>query len=141
VRGRLIAYGFGATLIGVGGVGLLRDAAETRPAGWLVWFAGAALTHDLLLAPLVLGAASLTGRLPEPYRRPVRVSLVLAACVSAVALPMVLGLGNRAGDPSRLPRAYGADLAIVLALIGLAGALAVAVGAIRVRRGRSRRPR
>jgi hypothetical protein len=136
VRGRLIAYGFGATLIGVGGVGLLRDAADTDPAGWLIWFAGAALTHDLLLAPLVLGAALLTGRLPARYRRPVRVSLVLAASVSAVALPMVLGLGRRAGDPSRLPQAYGVDLAVILALIGLAAVLAVAVGA--VRRGRSR---
>ncbi|MCO5992940.1 hypothetical protein [Actinoallomurus rhizosphaericola] len=141
VRGRLIAYGLGAALIGVGGAGLLRDAAETDPVGWLVWVAGAALVHDLLVVPAVLGVALLTGRLPASYRRPVRVSLVLAASVSAVALPMVLGLGRRAGDPSRLPQAYGVHLAVVLALIGGAGAAAVALRTARVRRGRSRRPR
>jgi hypothetical protein len=139
MTGRLIAYGFGATLIGIGGIGLLRDAADTDPAGWLIWFAGAALAHDLLLVPLVFGGALLTGRLPPPYRRPVRVSLTLAASVSAVGLPMVLGLGRRAGDPSRLPQAYGANLTIILALIGLACVLAMTVGA--VRRGRLRRPR
>jgi hypothetical protein len=141
MRGRFIAYGLGAALIGVGGAGLLRDAADTDPVGWLVWVAGAALLHDLVLVPAVLGVALLTGRLPAAYRRPLRVSLVLAASVSAVALPMVLGLGNRAGDPSRLPQAYGVHLAVVLGLIGLAGAVAAVLRAVRVRRGRSRRPR
>ncbi|GAA0354914.1 hypothetical protein NE235_11755 [Actinoallomurus spadix] len=141
LRGRLVAYGLGAALIGVGGAGLLRDAAETDPAGWLVWFAGAALVHDLLLVPAVLGVALLTGRLPAPYRGPVRVSLVLAASVSAVALPMVLGLGRRAGDSSRLPQAYGAHLAVVLGLIGLAGAVAVTVRATARRRRPARTAR
>ncbi|MEV5705263.1 hypothetical protein [Actinoallomurus sp. NPDC052274] len=141
MRGRLIPYAAGATLIGVGGVGLLRDAADTHPAGWLVWFAGAALVHDLLLVPLVLCVVLLTGRLPASYRRPIRVSLVLAASVSAVALPMVLGLGRRAGDPSRLPQAYGVHLAVILGLIGLGGAVAVALHSARLRRGRSRRSR
>ncbi|GAB3987221.1 hypothetical protein GCM10029978_105100 [Actinoallomurus acanthiterrae] len=138
MKGRLVVYGLGAALIGVGGVGLLADAADTHPVGWLVWFVASALAHDLLLAPILLATAALTGRIPEPYRGPVRVSLVLAGSVSAVALPMVLGLGRQAGNPSRLPQAYGVHLAVVVGVIGLAGAV---VTVVRLRRGRSRRPR
>lgn len=126
-RGRWAAYGAGAVLVGIGVAGLLTNAASTHPVGWLVWFAGAAVLHDAVVVPLVLAAGVLVGRLPEPWRRVARTALVPAAVVTLVALPMVLGPGRRADVPSRLPLAYGTNLAAVLAAIVLVGAAAVTV--------------
>jgi hypothetical protein len=125
-RGRWVTYGAGTVLIGIGAYGLLTQAATTHPLGWLTWFAGAAIVHDGFVAPLVLTIAFLVGRLPEPWRRVTRAALVPAAAVTIVSLPMVLGLGRRADVPSRLPLAYGTNLAALLAAIVLTGA-AVAV--------------
>lgn len=121
---RGVAYSTGAVLIGIGVVGMLANAATTHPLGWLAWFAGAAIVHDAVVAPLVLATALLVGRLPDPWRRVTRTALVPAVAVTAVAMPMVLGLGRRADVPSRLPLAYGTNLAAILAAIGLAAAAA-----------------
>lgn len=126
-RGRWVAYGAGVVLVGIGVSGLLADSASTHPVGWLIWFAGAAVLHDALVAPLVFAVAVLVGRLPEPWRRAVRTTLVPTAAVTLVALPMVLGLGRRADVPSRLPLAYGTNLAAVIAASGLAGAAVATV--------------
>lgn len=126
-RGRRVAYGAGAVLVGIGVTGILANSATTHPLGWLTWFAGAAIVHDAVLAPLVLAAAALVGRLPEPWRQATRTALVPAAVVTLVALPMVLGLGRRADVPSRLPLAYGTNLAAILAAVALAGAAVATV--------------
>lgn len=128
-RRRWVAYGAGTVLVGIGAFGLLTQATTTHPLGWLTWFAGAAIVHDGFVAPLVLTIASLIARLPEPWRRVTRAALLPAAAVTVVSLPMVLGLGRRADIPSRLPLAYGTNLAALLAAIALTGvAIAVASG-------------
>jgi hypothetical protein len=137
VKWRHAAYGAGAALTGFGVVGLVTNAADTRPIGWLIWFAGVALAHDLLLIPLVFGAAILVGRTPSAYRRPIQVTLILSGSVTAVALPLVLGLGRRPDNPSQLPLDYGGNLIAIQALIGLVGAaLAALSSACRRRRDR-----
>lgn len=127
-RGRLVAYGAGAALVCVGVAGLVTHTSATHPAGWFIWFAGAAVVHDAVVAPLVLAAGLLVRRLPATYRAVVRAAVVPAAVVVLVALPMVLGLGRRRDVPSRLPLAYGTNLAAVLVLIGLAGVAGVMLG-------------
>ncbi|TDD63794.1 hypothetical protein, partial [Actinomadura rubrisoli] len=138
MKGRIAMYAAGLALVAVGlrGIVLHVDAA-----GWALWFAGAAVLHDAVLVPAVLVAGLLTGRLPAWYRRTVRGALVVAGCVTAVALPLVLGYGRRADVPSRLPLPYGRNLAGVLSLIALAAALAVAVRLLRDRRAARGAPR
>ncbi|MEU5991674.1 hypothetical protein ABZ806_22100 [Spirillospora sp. NPDC047418] len=133
---RVLGYAAGLALIGLG----LRGIAADVPVGrWAAWFAGAAVLHDAVLVPLVLAAGLATGRLPGRFRRTVRAALVTAACVTAVALPLVLGYGRRADEPSRLPLPYGRNLAIVLAAIAVLAAAAAAASALAGRRkGRSR---
>jgi hypothetical protein len=126
VTGRQAVTASGVVLIMLGLGGLLWNAADTHPTGWLVWFVAAALAHDLLVAPLVLGTAVLVKRLPPPYRGPARTGLVLAASVVLLALPFVLGFGRRPDNPSVLPQAYGRHLATIMILIGLISA-AIAV--------------
>ncbi|XRQ16212.1 hypothetical protein ACN3XK_36725 [Actinomadura welshii] len=132
---RIAVTAAGLALIAVGVRGAVMDVDV---AGWLAWLAGAAVLHDGVLVPVVLAAGAATGRLPDAWRRPVRAALITAGCVSAVALPLVLGRGRRADEPSRLPLPYDRNLAIVLALITAAAAVSIAVpAAVRAFRGRS----
>lgn len=126
---RRLGYAAGAALVAFGVAGLLRHASDTHPVGWFLWFAGAAVAHDLLVAPLVIGAGLVVTRLPRAYRHPARTALVLVGAVTVVALPMVLGFGRRADDPSVLPQAYGAHLAAIAAIIGVSAAAIAASNA------------
>ncbi|MFG1852819.1 hypothetical protein ACGFJT_13370 [Actinomadura geliboluensis] len=126
------AYAAGLALIGFGARGIADDVPVGR---WAAWFAGAAVLHDAVLVPLVLAAGLATARLPAAAKPAVRAALVVAGCVTAVALPLVLGYGRRADEPSRLPLPYGRNLALVLTAIAVVAALAVAVRLARRRKG------
>ncbi|WP_329090479.1 hypothetical protein OG979_38380 [Actinomadura citrea] len=136
------AYAAGLALIAVG----LRGIVDQVPfAQWAKWFAGAAVLHDAVLVPAVLAAGALTGLVPAG-RRIVRAALVIGACVTVVAIPVVLGYGRRADEPSRLPLPYGRNLGIVLGVIAAAAACALVVRAVTARRragrgGATRAPR
>ncbi|MFI0487402.1 hypothetical protein [Actinomadura sp. 9N215] len=134
---KIAVYGAGLALIAVGVRGIV---LHVDAVAWLAWFAGAAVLHDGVLVPVVLAAGLATRPLPAAPRRAVRAALIVAGCVTAVALPLVLGYGRRADEPSRLPLPYGRNLAIVLGLIAAAAAVAVAVRAVAARRA-ARRPR
>ncbi|MEV0666340.1 hypothetical protein ACIBI3_19330 [Actinomadura luteofluorescens] len=130
------AYAAGLALIAVG----LRGVVDEVPlAGWAKWFAGAAILHDAVLVPAVLAAGALTGLVPAGQRRVARAALVIGACVTAVAVPVVLAYGRRPDEPSRLPLPYGRNLAIVLGVIAAAAACVLAARAFTARR-RAGRP-
>jgi hypothetical protein len=122
MKARLAAYAVGAASIGFGAWGIV-TGFNTNPTDWAVWFAVAAIAHDGLLAPLVLLIGALTTRLPSSYRRRVQHTLLVAGAVSLMALPMVLGYGRRADNPSILPLPYGRNLLIVLAAIAVIAVL------------------
>jgi hypothetical protein len=126
MRTRIVVYAAGLALIGFGLAGV---AADVPVKGWATWFVGAAVLHDGVLVPAVLVAGLVTGRIPVAHRRVVRGALIVAGCVTAVALPLVLGYGRRPDVPSQLPLPYGRNLAIV---VGAIAAVAVAVLAARL---------
>ncbi|MFB4310219.1 hypothetical protein [Actinomadura sp. GTD37] len=130
------AYAAGLALIGLG----LRGIAADVPVGrWAAWFAGAAVLHDGVLVPAVLAVGLATVRIPGPYRRIARAALVTGGSVALIAIPVVLGYGRRADEPSRLPLPYGRNLAAVLAAIAVIAAVAAAARAAAGRRkGRAR---
>ncbi|MDP9864823.1 MULTISPECIES: hypothetical protein [Streptosporangium] len=132
---RMVGYAAGAGLVLLGFAGLLADADQTRPLSWAVWFGGILIAHDLLLVPLVLATGVLTRRMRRPYRA----ALVIGAVITLVALPMVLGFGRRADNPSQLPLDYGLNLVVILAVIAAAGFAAGTLA--RVREARPPRPR
>ncbi|GAA2148356.1 hypothetical protein [Actinomadura napierensis] len=123
---RVVPYAAGLALIGFGMRGVVADVPVR---GWATWFIGAAVLHDGVLVPAVLVAGLVTGRIPAAHRRVVRAALIVAACVTAVALPLVLGYGRRPDVPSQLPLPYGRNLAIV---VGAIAAVTVAVLAARL---------
>lgn len=128
---RVVAYGAGLALIALGLRGIVM---EVPVAQWAKWFAGAAILHDAVLVPAVLAAGLVTGLVPVGQRRIVRAALVIAACVTVFAIPLVLGYGRRADEPSRLPLPYERNLWIVLGGIAFAAVCAAVARAVIVRR-------
>jgi hypothetical protein len=68
---------------------------------------------------------------PVRARGVVQAALVVSASVTLIALPLVLGYGRIADNPSALPLDYGRGLLVTLSLVWAA---AVAAIAIRLRR-------
>ena len=125
----------GWTLIVIGIRGVVVDARFTRPPQWTAWFIGAALFHDLLVAPLVfVVAARLLRRIPHPYRAAVQAALILTAFVAAGSLPVVLRLGEPTGNPTVLP-----DDTVPAFVAVIAAVWAVTAVVLLVARGRARR--
>jgi hypothetical protein len=137
-RGMAAAYGIALACAGYGVwaiVSTQRPASLPRTAGWL---AGVLVLHDGLLAPALVVAGLVLARVVPRSTRPlVTAGLVVSGMVAVVAAPLVLGLGARAGDPSRLPLPYGRNLMVLLAAVWLV--VAVLGGVTWVRR--SARPR
>jgi hypothetical protein len=130
-RGRLFwpAVFIGGGVMAFGVSGALSEAKYTVPTDFVRWFLGAALAHDLILAPLVaMVGVGLVRFLPPGLRRFIQAGLVISALVTLFALPFVLGLGKRVDNPSALPGDYGEGLLWTLTAVWL-GVGAVALGA------------
>jgi hypothetical protein len=89
MKPRHLGYGAGTALVLLGLFGLVTNATETHPVGWALWFGGAAVAHDLLLAPLILAVAVATTRLPARYRVPLQTVLVTVGCMALIAIPLL----------------------------------------------------
>jgi hypothetical protein len=136
----LVAIAFGVRGVLTGGVAT--DWPVT--AGWLL---AGVLLHDLVLFPAVAAVGWLLARaVPTVVRPVVRGGLVLAALVTAVALPVLTGRGDPT-NASLTPLDYPRNLALVLLAIAV-GTAALAVlrwrragrePAARSRRGRGGR--
>ena len=108
----------GWAVIGYGVAGLIRDASSTNPSRWVLWFLGAALVHDLLIAPMVFLIGSvLARRAPKKARALLQAGLIASALVLLSSIPVLLGFGDNPDDPSTLPNDYRAGLLSVLAAI------------------------
>jgi hypothetical protein len=117
VRRLLIAAG--VLIMGYAVAGALLDS-DVNLVGVPIFLIAVLVLHDGVFLPLVLGAGGLVRRfVPPPWRGAVRAAGIISLAVSIVALPLVLGYGRSAGNPSLLPRAYGPALAAVLALVWL----------------------
>jgi hypothetical protein len=91
------------------------------------------VVDDAVLLPACLLVGVLVHRVVPLRARPaVQAAFIASASVTLVALPLVLGYGRVADNPSALPLDYGRGLLITLSAIWAAALVAVAVR----RRGR-----
>ncbi|WP_433058502.1 hypothetical protein [Dactylosporangium sp. CS-033363] len=126
----------GLALLGYGVYGWL-DAPTHELAGRLIFAAIALVAHDFVVVPLVVVAAALVTRfVPETARGPVRAGLAVAAVLTAVALPFVIGAGRIADNPSAFPQHYARNLAILLTATALITAAWITARALIARRRR-----
>ncbi len=115
----------GLGLVGFGLGGLLTADLLGSASSWAIFFFGGLLVHDLVFAPLVVGASAallfVTGRRVRPV---VQATAIVVGVVTLVSLPVVLGEGRLAGNPSLLPHDYGRNLALVVGAFVVVGVIA-----------------
>ena len=129
----VIALGW--ILMAVAVVGVLGDVRLGGIGSWVTWVLGAALVHDLLVLPVVVGLGWLLTRLvPVPWRVPLRTAVVVAAIVSLTVWPIARRWGARADNPSIVPLPVARNL-LVLVAVGMI--VAVGVGAVAAWRSRT----
>ncbi len=127
--GRLFwpAAAVGWVVMTIGAWGLVSDPHKTRPAESIRFVVGAAIVHDLLLAPAVILAGwGLAKIVPERARGPVQAALIVSGMVALFSVPFVRGYGRVSTNPSILPRNYGGGLAVILAAVWVIAAAAIA---------------
>ena len=110
---RIVTGALGIVLMAVGAV-LLATGGQIKDVA--LWLAGAVVLHDGIIAPLVLGIGLLLAAVPA--RGAVRGALVVAGCLTMVALPVLLRPG-RPTNPSALPLDYLRNWLLVLAAVAV----------------------
>ncbi|MBA2609864.1 MAG: hypothetical protein H0U92_13055 [Actinobacteria bacterium] len=129
------AVAIGGLIVAFGVRGLLVDAVP--PVGYLKWFLGVNLAHDLILVPagtLIVVAAR---RLPARIRAVILTGLFAATVLTIYAFPFLLGRGRRKDSPSVLPLDYSTGLGWALLAVGLATGVGIAWQLVRPREHKS----
>ncbi|MCY7394971.1 MAG: hypothetical protein LH468_02270 [Nocardioides sp.] len=131
-----LRYAGGALGVLVGGYGAYlaltrQDLDQLLSLG--LWLVSGLVVHDAILAPVVLGLAFGFRAVPEAFRRPATVALVVLGSLSVLAVPVIGRFGARPDNATLLDRPYVVSWAVLVAL----GVVAVLVAG---RLGSSRTP-
>ena len=136
MRTRLAICALGVVLGLYGAVLLL---TRQDPGQWLevgIWFGVGVAAHDVVLSALVLGAGVVGSRLlPEPWRAPATIALVVWGTLTVVTVPVLTRAGARADNATLLDRPYAATWWTISAIVVL---LVIVAGLVRSRRVRPR---
>ncbi len=125
----------GWVVMGVAVVGMYRDPLLGSPGSWATWVVGAAVVHDAVVLPIVVGVGWIVGRvLPSAWRTPWRVVLVVGAVISLVTYPIARRWGARADNPSILPLDVARHLLVLLGILAVAAVVAGILNSIRIHR-------
>jgi hypothetical protein len=115
VRRPLIAAGVLVMTYAVGGA--LFDG-DVNKAGVPLFLVALIVLHDGVFLPLVLGVGTLIARfVPARWQSAAKPAALISLAVTVVALPLALGFGRSADNPSALPRAYGRGPLLILLLV------------------------
>lgn len=117
--GRLV---LGAVGVLMGLFGVLRlfrlDASGLLDA--LLWMVGAALVHDVVVAPLTLLAVwALRKVVPDSWWARTAAALVVVATVTATAVPVLGRFGARADNTTLLDRPYWLGWLVLVVLVAV----------------------
>ena len=136
MRAARLAIGAGGLVLGLYGAFLLLSRQD--PGQWLevgIWFGVGVAAHDAVLSALVIGVCLLGARLlPEPWRAPATIALVVWGTLTVVAVPVLTRAGARADNATLLDRPYAATWWAISAIVVL---LVAAAGLLRARRPRT----
>lgn len=119
-----VALPVGAAVMAFGLWGLWANAGRTHPADFARWFVGAALAHDLVVAPVVLGVGAMLTRVVHGrVRAAVQAALAITAVLVVTTFPFWRGYGRAGGNPTVLPLDYARGLVIVCGAVWAGAAL------------------
>ena len=132
-----VLYVIGSAIMVFGAVGVVLNKSKTHPVGTVIYYTGAAVAHDALIAPAaILVGLVVRAVVPHAYRAAVRGGLIVSGVLALVSLPLVIGKGKQADNPSHVPLPYGRNLLICLAVVwGVVALLCL----VRLARGRRER--
>jgi hypothetical protein len=132
-----LAIGAGGVVLGLYGAFLLLSRQD--PGQWLevgIWFGVGVALHDVVLSALVIGVCLLGSRLlPEPWRAPATIALVVWGTLTVVTVPVLTRAGARSDNATLLDRPYLATWWTISAIVVVLVAVA---GLVRSRRTRAR---
>jgi hypothetical protein len=132
---RVALGGFGVVIIGIGGLVLLDLVEPSKYLGILVWFAGALIIHDGIIAFAVFGTSLVLRRkFSGGSLAIVQGALVIAALFTAIVVPEILKQGIGTANRTLLPLEYGMNLVIFYAALAVVTTVALVVHARRRQR-------
>jgi hypothetical protein len=140
---RVVLVVGGLALLALGGLVLLLDVPPRRYLGIALWFAGAIVVHDAVIAPAVVLVASLlrrTGRrMPGGVLVIIQAAIVVLAIVTGLVVPEILKKEIGSANPTILPLDYLPNLILLYGVVAAAAGIAIAVYlAVRARRQNAR---
>lgn len=110
--------GIGIAVMGYGLYGLFENSSRTHPSQWVRWFVGAAIAHDFVVAPIVIGVGVVVvRRVHGLLKAPLQGALIATGILVLLAYPFVRGYGRSPGNPTVLPNNYARGLVVVLAIV------------------------
>ena len=133
VRGILGAIG--VLVIIVGGLVLLDLVDPSKYLGIALWFVGALIIHDGIVAFGVFGASLLLRRrFSGGSLAIIQGALVIAALFAAIVVPEILKKNIGTANPTLLPLDYGWNLLVFYGVLALLTVVALALHARQRRR-------
>jgi hypothetical protein len=124
----------GAMLLALGALVLVLDVGPSKFVGIAVWFAGAIILHDGILAPIVFGVSLVLRRagkrIPFGALLIVQGAVVVGAMTALLVVPQQLKRAIGTANPTILPLDYAVNLVVFAAVLVAVTVLAV-VGYLR----------
>jgi hypothetical protein len=132
-RWQIALIAVGLLLLALGGVTLLNDVNPKRYLGIALWFGGALVLHDGILAFAVFGTNIVMRktagkvRMPLPALLIVQGALVIAGIMTLIVVPAALKKSIGTANPTLLPLDYGLHLVVFYGVLAVVTAVALAV--------------
>ena len=127
----------GLLLLALGGLVLVLDVGPSEFVGIAIWFAGAIILHDGILAPVVFVVSLMLRRagkrIPLGALLIVQGAVVVGAMTALLVVPQQLKQAMGTANPTILPLNYGVNLVVFGAVLVAVTVLAVVVYLRRVR--------
>lgn len=120
MKTRITLAVLGAVFIGIGLYNLFTTITFPQLTNLAVWLIGVVVVHDFVIAPAIIAVGFVLSRTVSARIRPiVQGGFIVAAVLTAISIPVVLGLGRYPGNPSLLPLDYGRNLVIILITVAV----------------------
>ena len=130
-RWRIALVIVGIALLVLGGLVLLSDVSPKRYLGILIWFGGALIIHDGIIAPIVLGIGLIMRRahrrIPFGVLVILQGALVLGAIMTGIVVPEILKKSIGTANATLLPLNYGTNLLVFYGVLIVVTAAAIGV--------------
>ena len=123
-RIRVVIGTAGGLLLAFGMFRLGTEVPVPDLLGLGLWLGAALVLHDAVLSPGVIGVGRLLRRIPPRARTYVQGALIAGGLVTVIAIPLIYRADSQPDAKALLEQDFRANLALLLALVGVVALLA-----------------